>query len=82
MANFSVLQIRPMSSFILVSFLPLTGGKCAVSTKSSKIYYCFYTTTIQCSSGVDIPAEIQIYSQYNEVPLPDDTTAFVIAKAC
>ena len=70
-----------MGSFTLIGFLALTGGKRVVSTKSSKLYYCFYTTTIQCSGGVDIPAEIRVYSPYNDVPHPDDTIAFVIARA-
>ena len=38
-------------------------------------------TTIQCSAGVDIPADIHIYSPYNDVVLPDDTIAFVVARA-
>ena len=70
-----------MGSFTVIGFFALTGGKRIVSTKSSKLYYCFYTTTIQCSAGVDIPAEIRIYSPYNDVPHPDDTIAFVIARA-
>lgn len=70
-----------MSSFTLIGFFALTGGKRLVSAKSSKTYYCFYTTTIQCSAGIDVPAEIRVYSPYNDVPHPDDTIAFVIARA-
>ncbi|KIM57181.1 hypothetical protein SCLCIDRAFT_29026 [Scleroderma citrinum Foug A] len=70
-----------MSSFTLIGFFALAGGKCVVSTKSSKVHYCFYTTSIQCTAGIDIPAEIHIYSPYNDVPHPKDTIAFVIAKA-
>ena len=70
-----------MSSFTLIGFFALTGGKCVVSTKSSKVYYCFFTTTIQCSGDIDIPAEIRIYSLYNDIVHADDTIVFVIAKA-
>ena len=70
-----------MSLFTLIGFLALTGGKRVVSTKLSKVFYCFYTTTIQCSGSVDIPAEIHIYNPYNDIPYADDTIAFVIAKA-
>ena len=70
-----------MSSFTLIGFFALAGGKHLVSTKSSKTYYCFYMMTIQCSAGIDVPAEIHVYSPYNDVPHPDDTIAFVIARA-
>lgn len=70
-----------MSSFTLTGFFALAGGKCVVSTRSTKVYYCFYMTTIQCSAGVDIPADIHIYSPYNDVVLPDDTIAFIVARA-
>ena len=53
-----------MSSFTLTGFFALAGGKRVVSTRSTKVYYCFYMTTIQCSASVDIPADIHIYSPY------------------
>ena len=70
-----------MSSFTLIGFFALTGGKCVVSTKLSKVYYCFYTTTIQCTGGVDIPAEIHIYSPYSDIVHANDTITFLIARA-
>ena len=47
----------------------LPSGKCVVSAKSSKVHYCFYTTTIQCSDGIDIPTEIIAPTTMSFMPL-------------
>ncbi|KAI6027247.1 hypothetical protein EDC04DRAFT_2523398, partial [Pisolithus marmoratus] len=48
---------------------------------STATYHCLYETTIQCTSGVIFPAMLHVYSPFNNVALPDNTIAFISAKA-
>lgn len=73
-----------MSSSIVVGFLALAGGERVRTVKAGSttaIYHCVYNTTIQTTSGVLFPASLRVYSPYKDVALPDNTVAFVIAKA-
>ena len=47
-----------------------------------RVYYTYYTTSLQCIEGSSLPAELRFYCPSpNETILPDDTVAFVIAAA-
>ncbi|KAI6117168.1 hypothetical protein EDD17DRAFT_1484632, partial [Pisolithus thermaeus] len=66
-------------------FLVLVGGehlRKSVKTGSVTLaYHSIYGMTIQCTSGVIYPASLCIYSPFNDVILPDNTVAFIEAKA-
>ena len=73
-----------MSSLLVVGFFALASGRRLAITKpgaKSKTWYCYYSTTIQTSSGNILPADLRIYSPMNDVVHPDNSVAFVIAKA-
>ncbi|KAF8834996.1 hypothetical protein BDN67DRAFT_913797 [Paxillus ammoniavirescens] len=73
-----------MSSITIFGFFRLAAGRRVASQKpgaSTKSYHCFYTTALQCSSGVALPAELRVYSPFNDTMLEDNTVAFVVAKA-
>ncbi|KAH7919836.1 hypothetical protein BV22DRAFT_996804, partial [Leucogyrophana mollusca] len=68
----------------LFGFLCLAAGRRLNTTKPgapSKTYHAFYATALQCSSGSSVPAEIRVYSPFNDIVHPDNTVAFVVAKA-
>ncbi|KAH9918035.1 hypothetical protein B0H21DRAFT_659508, partial [Amylocystis lapponica] len=52
----------------------------SVTRAGTPTYHCHYSTTIQCSSGDLIPAELRIYSPRDNFPVRDNTVAFVVAK--
>ncbi|KIJ57953.1 hypothetical protein HYDPIDRAFT_72782, partial [Hydnomerulius pinastri MD-312] len=65
-------------------FFGVAAGRRVTSQKpgaSTKTYHCFYSTALHCTSGVSFPAELRVYSPFNDSVLPDNTVAFVIAKA-
>ena len=69
-----------MSSIQVFGLFPLSGGRLSNerSTKSTATYYyIYYRSTITCSSGKSLPAEIRIYNESSQQPLPDDTVAIV-----
>ncbi|KAG6370025.1 hypothetical protein JVT61DRAFT_12544 [Boletus reticuloceps] len=74
-----------MSSLLVVGFFGVGAGRRMSLQKpgSKKIYHCFYTTSFP--SGLDAderyPAEIRVYSRYNDYVLPDNTVVFLVAKA-
>ena len=70
-------------SFSVIGFLGLANAERVASSKPNgkEVWHCFYTTTLQCSSGIDIPAKIRIYSPFNDVVHVNDTVAYVIARA-
>ena len=72
-----------MSSFSVIGFLGLANAECIASPRPNgrEVWHCFYATTLQCSSGIEIPAKICIYSPFNDVVHMNNTVAFVIAKA-
>lgn len=73
-----------MSSLTIFRFFALAKGHRDHSQKpgaSMKTYYCFYTTALQCSSGVVLPAELCIYSPFNDTVLQDQTVVFAVAWA-
>ncbi|KAI6102424.1 hypothetical protein EDD16DRAFT_1436738, partial [Pisolithus croceorrhizus] len=73
-----------MSAPVVFGFFVLAGRKhmkTVKSTSSTATYHCVYGTTIQCTSGIIFPASVHAYSPFNDVTLPDDTVAFVAAKA-
>ncbi|KAI6169716.1 hypothetical protein EDD17DRAFT_26378 [Pisolithus thermaeus] len=54
----------------------------SVKPKSrTKTYHCVYTTSLECDDGTSIPAELRIYSPFNDVVMPDNTFGYVVAKA-
>ncbi|EDR08646.1 uncharacterized protein LACBIDRAFT_326833 [Laccaria bicolor S238N-H82] len=68
----------------LYGFFALASGRRLAITKpgaKSRTWYCYYSTTIQTSTGNILPADLRIYSPINDVVHPDNTIAFVIAKA-
>ncbi|EMD31001.1 hypothetical protein CERSUDRAFT_36819, partial [Gelatoporia subvermispora B] len=73
-----------MSSLTIVGFFALANGERVVSTKPNstvRTAHCIYTTAVQCSPSVALPAQIRVYSPQNDVPLADGLVAFVVAKA-
>lgn len=48
---------------------------------SQGVYHVHYNSTVQCSQSGPVSAEIRKYSPPGECVLPDDTIAYVIAKA-
>ncbi|KIM65723.1 hypothetical protein SCLCIDRAFT_1158130 [Scleroderma citrinum Foug A] len=72
-----------MSSFTVFGFFGLASAKCVVTTKLSgkDVWHCLYSTSLQCSSGIHIPAKIHIYSPFNDVIHADHTIMFIVAKA-
>ncbi len=53
----------------------------APSSTPPSTWFNFYSTTIQCSDNTSAPpAEIRIYGPPGDVPLPENTIAFVLAK--
>lgn len=54
-------------------------------SSSSSTWYIFYPTTIQCPNdpvGLGLSAEVRIYSPPGDIPHPENTIAFIVAKAC
>lgn len=74
-----------MSSFTLFGLFPLSGGRSVSRPKpkdSNATYRFFlYRSTIQCVSGAEIPAEVSIFPEPGQQPLPDNTVAFLLARA-
>lgn len=73
-----------MSCFFIIGFFALAEGRRVATnrlTSNTKVWHRHYTTTIQCSSGVVLPADLRVYSPVNDVGLRDFTVAFVVAKA-
>ncbi|KAI6000454.1 hypothetical protein EDD15DRAFT_2159853 [Pisolithus albus] len=72
-----------MSVTVVYGFFALAGGRRVKSVKagSTMVYHCIYETTIQCTSGTVFPASLRVYSPINGVIFPDNTVAFVSAKA-
>ncbi|KAI6121178.1 hypothetical protein F5141DRAFT_998945 [Pisolithus sp. B1] len=65
-------------------FLAVSEGCRVSSVKPSsgkKTYHCVYTTALECDDGTSIPAELRIYSPFNDVVMPDNTFGYVVAKA-
>ncbi|KAH9916160.1 hypothetical protein B0H21DRAFT_886979 [Amylocystis lapponica] len=71
-----------MSTFTTFGFFGLGAGRraSARTRNGNTTFFCYYTTTLQCSDGDMIPAELRVYSPRDDVPHPDDTIAFVVAK--
>ncbi|KAF8485204.1 hypothetical protein DFH94DRAFT_842849 [Russula ochroleuca] len=76
-----------MSSFLLSGFFGLTSGIRQRSDtpradgKVSSIFHMYYNTTILCGPHTSLPAQLRKYSPPGEDPLPDDTVAYIVAKA-
>ena len=76
-----------MSSFIIVGFLGLTSGRRVRSDVTRPdgsplvLWHVFYDTCIICSQPPSLPAELRKYSPISDIVYPDDTVAFVVAKA-
>ncbi|KAI6003393.1 hypothetical protein EDC04DRAFT_2583476 [Pisolithus marmoratus] len=69
---------------MVTGFLVVAEGCCISSVKpnsATKTYYCVYTTALHSMGGVSFPAELCIYSPFNDVVLPDNTIGYVVAKA-
>ena len=76
-----------MSSFIVVGFLGLTSGRRMRSDSTRpdgtpiSVWHVIYDTCLICSHPPSLPAELRKYSPSTDTILPDDTIAFVVAKA-
>ncbi len=73
-----------MSSFFILGFFALADGHVETTPKSQTIirHHCLYNTTIQCSSDRPLPTELRVWcSSSNYSVLPNNTVAFIIAKA-
>ncbi|KAI5983435.1 hypothetical protein EDC04DRAFT_3130985 [Pisolithus marmoratus] len=73
-----------MSLLMVTSFLAVVEGSHISSVKpnsATKTYYCVYTTVLHSTSGVSLPAELHIYSPFNDMVLPDETIGYVVVKA-
>jgi hypothetical protein len=72
-----------MSSLALMGFFGLAEGKRVMTTRpnNTRIWHAHYTTTVQCTDGSSLPANVRIYSPMNDVLHPDDTVAFIYARA-
>ncbi|KAF8473658.1 hypothetical protein DFH94DRAFT_655147, partial [Russula ochroleuca] len=77
-----------MSSFILIGFFALTGGRRVrfdvARPNGSPVTIChmLYNTSVICSREPgELSAEVRKYSPVGEAPLPDNTVAFMVAKA-
>ncbi|KAJ7923941.1 hypothetical protein B0H13DRAFT_2399006 [Mycena leptocephala] len=73
-----------MSSFNVFGFFALTAGK-RVATQppgaTYPIHHNHYTTSLKSSSEIYVAATLRIYSGAGDAPVPDNTIAFVVAKA-
>ncbi|KAH9948376.1 hypothetical protein B0H21DRAFT_690211 [Amylocystis lapponica] len=71
-----------MSTLTTFGFFGLGAGRraSARTRNGNTTFFCYYTTTLQCSAGGMIPAELRVYSPRDDVPLADDTIAFVVAR--
>ncbi|KIN96374.1 hypothetical protein M404DRAFT_163219 [Pisolithus tinctorius Marx 270] len=73
-----------MSTTTVVGFFALSGGHHVQSTRGgngAKTYHCFYNSAVQCTSSVVFPAQLCVYSPFNDMLLADDSVAYVIARA-
>ncbi|KAF8449198.1 hypothetical protein L210DRAFT_3388333 [Boletus edulis BED1] len=73
-----------MSSLLVLFFFGVDVGRHISQQKpaSREIYHCFYSTSFPAASDAEqrYPAEIRIYSPYNNIVLPDNTVVFLVAK--
>ena|ERR1700722_10555955 len=72
-----------MSSLMIVGFFALASGRRVSTTKSGStkaITHCHYSTTIQCSEGTVLPADIRIFIRSTDFIHPDNTVAFIVSK--
>ncbi|KIO11742.1 hypothetical protein M404DRAFT_126143 [Pisolithus tinctorius Marx 270] len=72
-----------MSTTTVFGFFALSGSQRVQSSRpgaTSKTYHCLYDTTVQCTSGVIFPAQLRVYSPFNDTVHIDDTVTFVVAR--
>ena len=73
-----------MSSFNAFGFFALTGGK-RVATQlpgaTYPVHHCHYTTTLKSPDDIYVAATLRVYSGAGDAPVPDNTIAFIVAKA-
>ncbi|KAI6095762.1 hypothetical protein F5141DRAFT_1012766, partial [Pisolithus sp. B1] len=50
-------------------------------TSAMKTFHCLYTTALHSTSGVSFLGELHIYSPFNDVVLPNNTTGYVMVRA-
>jgi hypothetical protein len=81
---FALADIR-MSSFTIIGFFALAEGNRVRTTKpgsSTSVCHCHYASSIQCSHGTPINAQIRVFSPATDPHIhPDDTVVFVIGSA-
>ncbi|KDQ23458.1 hypothetical protein PLEOSDRAFT_162504 [Pleurotus ostreatus PC15] len=72
-----------MSTVTIFGFFGLANSKPSVSQSSgsSRSYHTHYSTVIQCSAGCSLPADVRIYAPLTTPALPDNTVAFIVARA-
>lgn len=75
-----------MSSLIFVGLFSLQAGRRVHSSFTKRngekmtVSHAHYTTAVICRNPPQLPAELRVYSRANDIILPDETVAFVIAK--
>ncbi|EIW78515.1 hypothetical protein CONPUDRAFT_156497 [Coniophora puteana RWD-64-598 SS2] len=70
------------TAFVVGLFSLVNGDRRAEQNGSTQTFYCFYETAFRYSNGSDAsPAQLRVYSPLGGLTLPDDTLAFVVAKA-
>src|SRR5580698_4361107 len=75
-----------MSSFVVVGFFALHSGHrvrtpiTRADGATTAIWHVHYAMALNCQQPPSLPAELRNYSPVNDVVLPDDTVAFVLAK--
>ncbi|EIW75266.1 hypothetical protein CONPUDRAFT_159394 [Coniophora puteana RWD-64-598 SS2] len=71
------------TAFVVGLFSLVNGDRRAEQSGSTQTFYCFYETAFRYSNGSEASsAQIRVYSPLGGLTLPDDTLAFVVAKAC
>ncbi|KAG6375178.1 hypothetical protein JVT61DRAFT_3387 [Boletus reticuloceps] len=73
-----------MSSLLVLGFFGVGAGRWVSQQKpgSKKIYHYFYTTSFPSTGAADqrYPAEIHVYSRFNDTVLLDNSVVFIVAK--
>lgn len=83
---FGSLQFFSMLSLMIIGFFASAAGNRVRTMKpgsTTTVCHAYYSSSIQCSQGSDITAEICIFSPATNSQLyPDNTVVFIIGNAC
>lgn len=74
-----------MSAFGIYGFFALANGRRSskerAGSSSKPVWYCIYSTSLQCASGLALPVELRIFHPQSAPILADNIVAFVSARA-